>query len=255
MPKGRAPGHDNIRNIDLRNRPLNVITHLTKIVNVAIRHHHFPKTWKEADIISIPKPNKNPAFSQNRCPISLMDTTGKEMEKAIYKQIYPELSRHIPDEQFAFLPGRDTTQQLLRLTEHVTETFNKRAYTAAIFSTYPKPMTQSVWNTGLLHKLHTAVTQDSNLLKSYLTARKFRVKLESHFSDWKPIYAGVPQGSVLAPLLHYVYASDIPTRPGIETPQFADDIATYTSNKYTSYAVSNLQRCISDLEAWLCKWR
>jgi hypothetical protein len=55
------------------------------------------------------------------------------MEKAIYKQIYPELSRDIPDTQFAFVPGRDTKLQLLRLTEHVTENFNKRAYTATIF--------------------------------------------------------------------------------------------------------------------------
>jgi hypothetical protein len=75
--------------------------------------------------------------------------------------------------------------------------------------------------------------QDSmiRLLKSYLTGRKFRVKLDSHFSEWKPIHAGVPQGSVLAPLLYNVYVSDIPRRPGIEISQFADDIAAYIANK------------------------
>jgi hypothetical protein len=67
--------------------------------------------------------SKHPAFPQNRRPNSLLDNMGKVMEKAMYKQIYPKLSRHIPDEQFAFLSRRETTLQLLRLTEHVTENF------------------------------------------------------------------------------------------------------------------------------------
>jgi hypothetical protein len=99
--------------------------------------------------------------------------------------------------------------------------------------------------------------QDSMLyfLKSYLTGRKFRLKLESHFSDWKPLHAGVPQGSILAPLLYNVYVSDIFRRPGIEILQFADDTAAYTSNKGISYAISNVQGYRSDLEVWICKWR
>jgi hypothetical protein len=131
----------------------------------------------------------------------------------------------------------------------VIENFNKRAYTAAIFLDVSKAY-DTVCKTGLLHKLHTTRMQDSmiHLLKSYLTGRKFRVKLENRFSDWKPIHAGVPQGSVLAPLLFNVYVSDIPTRQGTEISQFADDIASYTSNKNISYAISNLQRYMSDLE-------
>jgi hypothetical protein len=130
MPKLKAPGYDSKRKKYFRNLLLNAITHLTKIMNVAIRFHYFPKTWKEAYVISIPKPNKNLAFPQ----ISLLDTMGEVREKNnLQTNIYPELSRHIPDEQFAFLPGRDMTLQVLRLTEHVTENFNKRAYTATIF--------------------------------------------------------------------------------------------------------------------------
>jgi hypothetical protein len=219
MPKRKAPGHDNIRNIDLRNLPLHAITHLTKIINVAIRLHYFSKTWTEANVISIPKPNKNPAFPQNRRQISLLDTIVKVMEKAIYKQIYPELSRHIPDEQFAFLPGRDTTLQLLRLTEHVTENFNKRAYTATIFLDVSKAY-DTVWKSGLLRKLHTAEMQNSMLclLKSYLT------------SQWKATFRNGNRYLQVFPkarLLYNACVSDIARRPGIEISQFADDIAAY----------------------------
>jgi hypothetical protein len=66
LPKRKAPGHDNISNIDLRNLSLNTVTHLT---------------WKEANVISIPKPNNNPAFPQDRRPVSLLDTMGNVMEK------------------------------------------------------------------------------------------------------------------------------------------------------------------------------
>jgi hypothetical protein len=62
LPKRKAAGHDNIVNIDLRNLPLNPVTHLMKIINSAFCFHYFPQTWKEADVISVTRPSKNPAL-------------------------------------------------------------------------------------------------------------------------------------------------------------------------------------------------
>jgi hypothetical protein len=93
------------------------------------------------------------------------------------------------------------------------------------------------------------------LLLSYLTGRKFRIRMEIHFSEWKPIRAGVPQGPVLASLLYSVYVADIPRRSEIEVSQFPDDIATCTLDININYAISNLHRYMSELEAWLCKWK
>jgi hypothetical protein len=75
---------------------------------------------------------------------------------------------------------------------------------------------------------------------SYLTGQNFRVKLDSHFLEWKLLHAVVPQGSLLALLLYNVYVSDIPRRSGIKMSQFTEDIAAYTSNKNINYATSNL---------------
>jgi hypothetical protein len=78
---------------------------------------------------------------------------GKLMEKILYRQIYPALSCHISDEQFAFLPGRDSTLQLLHFTEHDTDKFNERAYTAVIFFDVSTAY-DTAWRTGLIYKLH-----------------------------------------------------------------------------------------------------
>jgi hypothetical protein len=73
---------------------------------------------------------------------------------------------------------------------------------------------------------------------------KFTVTIEGKFSEWKPVRAGVLQGTVLAPLLYnmYIHVADIPRMPGKEISQFANDTAAVISNKNIDYAVSNLQK-------------
>jgi hypothetical protein len=83
-----------------------------------------------------------------------------------------------------------------------------------------------VWHTGLLYKLRLSFPLNYFiLLKSYLTNRHFRVKVDNEFSDLLPIHAGVPQGSVLGSLLYLLYTSDLPSSPDTTTATFADDTA------------------------------
>jgi hypothetical protein len=126
--------------------------------------------------------------------------------KMLYRQVYPALSYRIPDEQFAYLPRRDTTLQLLRFTEYVTDKFSERAYTAATSLDVSKAY-EMVWTIGLICKVHRAGIPDSSLvlLVSCLTDPKFGVAVEGAFSDWKPIPAGIPQGAVLASLLYNIH--------------------------------------------------
>jgi hypothetical protein len=94
-----------------------------------------------------------------------------------------------------------------------------------------------------------------HLLRSYLSCQKLRVKQDSHFLGYKLIHSGVRQGLALAPMLHTVHVSDKPRKPGMELSKFADYIAALTKSTNTNYAISSLQRFVSKLEAWLCKWR
>jgi hypothetical protein len=178
LPKRKASGHDSIRNTDLRNLPLDAVTHLTKIINAAFCFHCFPKTWKEANVISIPKPKKNPAFSQDRRPVSYIPCA-KSKGKI---QTIMHLTRTRYD-------ATTTALLLIKFSEH--------ARTAAMSLDVSKAC-DTIWATGL------------NQSPSYLPDRKFIVTMGGKSSEWKPVLAGVPQGSVLAPS---VCVADIPRRP------------------------------------------
>jgi hypothetical protein len=81
----KACGIDGIPNECLRHLPRIPLVHLTHLFNHCIRLLHFPKSWKEAKVITLPKPGKDPKFPQNLRPISLLSTTGKLFEKVILK--------------------------------------------------------------------------------------------------------------------------------------------------------------------------
>jgi hypothetical protein len=89
----KACGLDGIPNECLRLLPRRPLVHLTHLINHCLRLSHFPKPWKEAKIITLPKPGKDPKFPQNLRPISLLSTTGKLFERVILKIV----QRHIEE--------------------------------------------------------------------------------------------------------------------------------------------------------------
>jgi hypothetical protein len=106
------------------------------------------------------------------------------------------------------------------------------------------------------HKLKDSLTLPLRLiLKSYLTDRLFQVKYNQTTSDLYPIQSGVPQGSVLAPVLYTIYTADLPTNIGTEKASFADDTAIMASDQNPVSASQKLQAHLSEIEHWLLKWR
>lgn len=93
------------------------------------------------------------------------------------------------------------------------------------------------------------------LLKSYLYGRHFQVKYNSEFSDIFSIQSGVPQGSVLGPLLYILYTSDIPATPNTQMGTFADDTVLLCRHKDPQIATDRLQLHLDMLQNWLHKWR
>jgi hypothetical protein len=79
----KACGIDGIPNECLRHLPRRPLVHLTHLINHCIRLSHFPKSWKEAKVVALPKPGKDPKFPQNLYPISLLSSMGKVFEKVI----------------------------------------------------------------------------------------------------------------------------------------------------------------------------
>jgi hypothetical protein len=114
---------------------------------------HFPNSWKEAKIITLPKPGKDPKFCQNLCPISLLSTTGKLFEKVILNivQKHTEERGLLNASQFVFHARHSTTLQCMRLTDHVTLNFNNKLSMATMSLDIEKAF-DTTWHSGLLCK-------------------------------------------------------------------------------------------------------
>jgi hypothetical protein len=134
-------GIDGIPNECLRHLPRRPLVHLTS-------------PWKEAKVITLPKPSKDPKFPQNLRPISLLSTTGNLFEKVILKivQKHTEERCLLNAGQFGFRARHSTTLQCMRLTDHVTLNFNNKISTAAVFLDIEKAF-GTTRHSGLLYKL------------------------------------------------------------------------------------------------------
>jgi hypothetical protein len=149
----------------LRRRPL---VHLTHLLNHCHWLSHFPKSWKEAKVITLPKPAKDRKFPQHLRLIILLSTTSKLFEKVILKTV----QRHTEERgllkaiQFGFCARHSMTFQCMRLTDHVTLNFNNNLSKA--FDT--------TWHLGLLYNLLELKFSIGliKLVSSFLSQRKFR---------------------------------------------------------------------------------
>jgi hypothetical protein len=209
----KSCGIDGIPNECLKHLPRRPLVHLTHLFNHCLRLSYFPSSWKEAKIITLPKPGKDPKFPQNLRPISLLPTRGKLFEKVIQKIVQKHIDKNnlLNASQFGFRARHSTTLQCMRLTDHITLNFNNNMSTAAVFLDIEKAF-DTTRHPGRLYKL-SKLKFPTNLIKlinSYLTNRKFRVSVEGELSTPREMQAGVPQGSVLAPTFYSLYINDTP---------------------------------------------
>lgn len=113
-----------------------------------------------------------------------------------------------------------------------------------------------VWHDGLKYKLHRDLPRPYyEILSSYLEERFFRVRYDKDYSDLKNISAGVPQGSVLGPVLYLLFTADIPLDKNVMMATFADDTAILATDKSVNQTVNNLQTAMNKIHNWTQRWR
>ena len=114
-----------------------------------------------------------------------------------------------------------------------------------------------VWHKGLLFKLKTYKVEGNlhNLLSNYLHNRKQRVPINGKESDWKPILSGVPQGSVLGPLLFLLYINDLADDLECNHKLFADDASLNEHIKNTTNSTTCLSRDLNKIGSWGNEWK
>ena len=182
---------------------------------------------------------------KNYRPISLLPIFGKIFEKIIFNKIYRFLleERLLNPNQSGFRQSDSCINQLLAITHEIFEAFdcNPTLEVRSVFLDISKAF-DKVWHEGLLFKLRSMGISDEfyNLLGNYLSDRFQMVILNGQTASWKPVVAGVPQGSILVPLLFLAYINDLPNGLKSNAKLFADDTSLFTIVKDKNESANTL---------------
>lgn len=253
----KAPGFDLITGEVLKQLPKKAIVKLTNLINAVFRLQYVPRLWKMAEVIMIPKPGKPPYKASSYRPISLLPVVSKLFEKLLLKRLKPliEEKELIPTHQFGFRNNHSTIDQVHRITNIIEKSLEEKKVCSTIFLDVAQAF-DKVWHKGLIHKLRAFLPkQYIKLLESYISDRYFRVKQEETYSDIKEIRAGVPQGSVLGPVLYLLFTRDIPASEHTTIATFADDTAVLAVGKDNEETAAKLQRAVNQINDWTKKWK
>ena len=226
---GKACGPDLINNRILREIADSVSPVLTDIFNTSLFTAKVPDIWKQSNVSPVFKKDDKTNVENYR-PISLISSVGKTFEKVVYKHIHNFIlaNQIITPFQSGFMPGDSTVNQLTDMYNTFCRALDEGKEVRVVFCDISKAFDR-VWYRGLLAKLyHYGII--GNLHKwfeNYLTDRIQRVTISFGSSDWVSVNAGVPQGSILGPLLFLLYINYIVHEINSSIRLFADDTSIY----------------------------
>ena len=228
---------------------------LLSIINMSLLEGVFPTLNKDADVCPIHKKNEK-TKCENYRPISLLSNTSKIFERVIYTRLesFLNTSEIIYKFQFGFRKNYSTNHALLSIVEQIRASLDKKMFACGIFIDLEKAF-DTVNHHILLSKLyHYGVRGVANKwFHSYLSDRQQKVTINGESPPSLPITCGVPQGSILGPLLFLLYINDM--HHAIEfstTYHFADDTNLFYSCKSFKSLRKNLNKDLALLYDWLC---
>ena len=230
-----------------------IVIPLTKLVNLCIRDSVFPDILKKALVTPIFKKGCLDS-PENYRPISLLPVLSKILEKCMARQIieYFNLNKYFTDCQFGFRKNRNTTMGIIDLTSYILDSFNDQQFTSSVFCDLSKAF-DCVSHDILLRKLRAYHFNENSIkfLASYLTGRVQTVRVQGVDSAESGITIGVPQGSILGPLLFLIYINDLPLlEPSAKFTLFADDTTISATASSLEDALGIAERLQADAERW-----
>ena len=219
----------------------------------------YPDMWKLANVTPIFKKGDKQLIKNYR-PISLLPICGKLLEKIIFNKLYNyfHLNGLITKNQSGFRPGDSTTNQLLYLVDEIHQAFDstESLEVRAVFLDVSKAF-DKVWHAGLIFKLEQNGVSGSllKLFQNYLSDRKQRVVLNGSYSEYSSIESGVPQGSVLGPLLFLIYINDLERNIKSNIKFFADDTMLFSIVNDPEISANELNHDLDIIHKWAYEWK
>ena len=256
LDTSKASGPDLIHPKLLKEGATVLSPHLSTLFNKSIELCLFPSDWKLANIIPVYKKGDRTNATNYR-PISLLSCLGKVFEKCVFKHLYNFLKTMdiITKAQSGFTPGDSAVFQLVDLYDTFCRALDDGKEVRVVFCDISKAFDR-VWHRGLLFKLKQAGVSDPLIkwFESYLSDRFQRVVLEGGVSDFKKVLAGVPQGSILGPIMFLIYINDIVNDIGSCIRLFADDTSLYLIVDDPNVSADLMNNDLDKIHTWSQKW-
>ena len=236
-----------------------IVEPLTYAYNLCISRNEFPHLLKEAKVIPLPKKTDTTNISGFR-PISILPSLSKPIEKHVHSNLLTYMESHnlFISSQSGFRPNHSCQTAILKICDSWLAALNKGEIVGATFLDFSKAF-DTINHHILLEKLKLYLGNSKSLLffQSFLNNRSQSVYLNGRYSEKKTIYTGVPQGSILGPLLFCIYINDLPlyaspNNSSVSTDLFADDSSNYTSGKHLYSIQHDLQKHLDLTSTW-CK--
>ena len=225
----KSPGPDKIHSKVLHELRDVICVILTLIFNLSLKLSYLPSDGKYS-IVTVLHKKGNKDFVGNYRPISLTCICCKIMESIIRDQLTHHflLNNLFSNKQYGFIKGRSNVLQLITLMDELSLCLEQGGQVDILYTDFEKAFDKLPHNL-LLHKL-SLYGLNSNIIawfKNFLTNRSFSVQINNSVSSIKPVVSGIPQGSVLGPLLFVIYINDLPETCGNNSFLFADDAKLY----------------------------
>ena len=256
LKKNKASGLDQLPPTILRDAATEISTPITFILNLSITTNTVPKIWKIARILPIHK-SGDITLPENYRPISILPVLSKLLERSVHTQLLDFLEKNflLNDWQFGYRQKRSTKTAATLLTDNIRREVDSGRLGGAVFIDLSKAF-DTISHSVLLNKLQSYGIDGNELewLTDYLFERKQIVDIQNAYSDEKPLLTGVPQGSILGPLLFIIFLNDLAeTLNHSKIIKYADDTVVYFSEKNVEIIQEKLNEDLENISRYFSK--
>jgi len=252
----KAPGPDGFLPKVMREVASGLAPHLSRVFRRSLETGEVPTDWRRADVVPIPKKGPEDTAGNFR-PVSLTSVPGKVLESVLKTRIARHLEENglLLNSQHGFRSGRSCLTNLLEFYHAMFQEYDRSGAVDVVFLDFQKAF-DKVPHRRLMAKVRALGIggQVARWIEEWLAGRRQRVVVRGTSSEWCDVTSGVPQGSVLGPLLFVIYINDIDSGLLTRMSKFADDtkLGVDAANEAE---VEQLRRDLGRLGEWSEKWQ